>query len=849
MVGDLKKSILLLLEDMPPNDAANLVVMNYYIALFEKLESLSKLTDSVKLFRDQQYEDGTTTHWFLTLFVAGEWKTFPIEECSNRALQLRADLKVVLGNLREHQTRKTLRQMSEEAATVNSTTDETQLHTQRSATLLDTTPDFARPSQNEIDDAMQATMAIIRDCKLDRDGIARIQAEQLAQKTHEAGHSKAASHWAIHELVCSRRVNADELKVQWGGVIKTPGLARMQRAPAWSDLPWNQSVIQTQETRKLSDYSEINVEWKPPEVSEKHVSMEERCQRGFQTLADLRLLLNAHLHRRCNQGLSTVSDLYSAVEPRIQALRVATEAAGIIGKDCFFNLKNLDDPESAKITDDFDKLEMRLITLGLASTQTQAANLSIDVIIDALNPKTEINSAETVDAPEQQSCNPSAPAKTADSRLDSLNFAKPIERNPCSVFLEQISSWLSKADHWIANERENQIDCLVVYAIESNPEIEPKLWEDLPKFVKDEFEGGAKHFSRDPKGFEGIKTLVVLKGNLAGWADFIGIVNGLLRNLIQLSNAPPLDNAVSNLAFQIVALLNSPEYDFQLLHSCGGWETLDPEAKLSVNGKPLTSDQWRFQIPSFETDELSKLLIESGETYGAYATISDFRIVLVSFVRWIQSRILESSVQAMPTATTPNLIVGRSDTAPSVLRDDAEPKEATVSKEKGDTRLTVDKWSELSIGIHGDGRYFAFQSKIENGSRVYLKNGRLLTLAGNQWKELLTLFSDSDSGSEATTKDVMQKFAYYDMGELARLRAVEDGTELRAAKSKIANAISDLNRKLLKEVNSADHVPKENPPMSAADDAVVRAKFTVRCLIENENGYFSFGIARNQRCG
>jgi hypothetical protein len=192
---------------------------------------------------------------------------------------------------------------------------------------------------------------------------------------------------------------------------------------------------------------------------------------------------------------------------------------------------------------------------------------------------------------------------------------------------------------------------------------------------------------------------------------------------------------------------------------------------------------------------------------------------------------------------------------PILLSQNRNRREAVESAGKSDLvfssgdaerLLTVEKWSDLAIGIHEDGRYFAFCDVPAIGTPVSLRNALELNLPGKQWKNLLELLSMSKAGNEAPKKELFFRFGYCSSApseeQLSEIRGDENQlTILKSARQKLSAAIGDLSRKLRKQVTAADDDSHVNPPLSASNDGFVRSKFSTQCLIRDERNNLCFG--------
>ena len=154
-------------------------------------------------------------------------------------------------------------------------------------------------------------------------------------------------------------------------------------------------------------------------------------------------------------------------------------------------------------------------------------------------------------------------------------------------------------------------------------------------------------------------------------------------------------------------------------------------------------------------------------------------------------------------------------------------------------RLVVEKWSDLLICIHENGKFYADSlAELEEGPFV-LGKATELHLPGNHWEELLRLFADSEDGRTALKKDLLEKWKYVDRSpkeeEFAEFAAnKEKMTIMKDATRKLSVATGDFSRKLREQICAMDDEKGLNPPISAKKEKTVRASFTVVVLLRNQ---------------
>lgn len=162
-------------------------------------------------------------------------------------------------------------------------------------------------------------------------------------------------------------------------------------------------------------------------------------------------------------------------------------------------------------------------------------------------------------------------------------------------------------------------------------------------------------------------------------------------------------------------------------------------------------------------------------------------------------------------------------------------------------RLTVDRWSDLAIGIDEDGSYLAVTPLPEPGERFVKRNAIPLKLPGKQWKALLDLLARSSDGRTAAKRDVITVFGYMKLPEttdddlLEELRSDSGAMEeLKTANRRLTAAISNLSRRLRDQVSGP--IGRDAPTvLSVASDDQIEAVFVVRHLLRDSGGDLRFG--------
>ena len=161
-------------------------------------------------------------------------------------------------------------------------------------------------------------------------------------------------------------------------------------------------------------------------------------------------------------------------------------------------------------------------------------------------------------------------------------------------------------------------------------------------------------------------------------------------------------------------------------------------------------------------------------------------------------------------------------------------------------RLTVQKWSDLGIGIDKDGSDLAWTPCPEHGAVFPREEAVTLDLPGKRWKGLLDLLARSEHGNRAKKPEVMMQFGYLKSGEISTddlSELVNDGCKmemLKTAAGHLTGAIADLGRELRGNVGGPND--RGSPAvLSVADATYVQAAFVVRHLVRGLDVKLRFG--------
>jgi len=175
---------------------------------------------------------------------------------------------------------------------------------------------------------------------------------------------------------------------------------------------------------------------------------------------------------------------------------------------------------------------------------------------------------------------------------------------------------------------------------------------------------------------------------------------------------------------------------------------------------------------------------------------------------------------------------------------DSVPRQPPIKEVE--PRLTVQKWSNLGIGIDATGNYLAVSPCPERNAVFPREKAVTLDLPGKRWKALFDLLARSEHGNSAKQIDVMTQLGYLKRGEISpdeMSELAEDShlmNVLKTGKRRLTQAIADLGRKLRRQVEGPKD--KGSPAvLSAAGNGHVEAGFVVRHLVPGRDGKLRFG--------
>lgn len=193
------------------------------------------------------------------------------------------------------------------------------------------------------------------------------------------------------------------------------------------------------------------------------------------------------------------------------------------------------------------------------------------------------------------------------------------------------------------------------------------------------------------------------------------------------------------------------------------------------------------------------------------------------------SQVSGSTPSACPAQPEPGEGSGGGGTTPTEAKPDkGEGDDEGLQPAQDGRFISVEKWSDLAIGIDADHQYLAISPPPERYAVFPRDKAVPLTLPGKRWKLLLDLLARSSEGNRAEKSDVMSAFGYLQTDELAKSRSL------------LTSAMADLGRDLRRQVKGP--VEKGVPAvLSVAEDKYVKAGFVVRHLVRGHDGKLRFG--------
>jgi hypothetical protein len=204
-------------------------------------------------------------------------------------------------------------------------------------------------------------------------------------------------------------------------------------------------------------------------------------------------------------------------------------------------------------------------------------------------------------------------------------------------------------------------------------------------------------------------------------------------------------------------------------------------------------------------------------------------------------------VHAPDTAGCGTVVSAGSPDSSQVAAREDHPQAGTAAELKpAQPVVSVEKWSDLGIGIDANGCYLACVPCPDTGAVFPREKAVKLDLPGKQWKALFDLLSHSENGNSAKKKDVMADFGYMEVRDIEEANISELAeagyltTTLKSARNTLTRAMADLGRKLRRQVKgpTGKGVPVV---LSVSDDKNVEAAFVVRHLVRGYDGKLRFG--------
>jgi hypothetical protein len=173
------------------------------------------------------------------------------------------------------------------------------------------------------------------------------------------------------------------------------------------------------------------------------------------------------------------------------------------------------------------------------------------------------------------------------------------------------------------------------------------------------------------------------------------------------------------------------------------------------------------------------------------------------------------------------------------------------SYESIDSRLKINRWSELAIGIDAHG-YWAFVEVPEIGQRVLKTQAYELQLPGKRWNKLLELLAASPDGQMVSKTELITALGWMP----GTSRGIKDGRarpgecvhalseeNIRSASrilKRFDNMLADLRRELKKIID----IPKGKTRCLQLEGEIVKAGFIVAPLFDDGAGHYRFGNAK-----
>lgn len=215
---------------------------------------------------------------------------------------------------------------------------------------------------------------------------------------------------------------------------------------------------------------------------------------------------------------------------------------------------------------------------------------------------------------------------------------------------------------------------------------------------------------------------------------------------------------------------------------------------------------------------------------------------------------LSDSIEAIQAAATTvtDLVERHNKIAETPAEDQpSEITDATAPKVAGRKIVTIERWSDLAIGIHAPPmrgiEYYAFRPPPSPGDIVSIGRGTLLHLPGKRWPEVLDCFAGSTDGRTASKKELYARL-HLKRQPPKRERGQNDEDERESAfarkqaeqamSDRLRKGMSDLSAKLRKLIECAE--AKKVPPFQGKESPTYQSAFTVGLIIKGDDGQLRF---------
>jgi hypothetical protein len=169
-------------------------------------------------------------------------------------------------------------------------------------------------------------------------------------------------------------------------------------------------------------------------------------------------------------------------------------------------------------------------------------------------------------------------------------------------------------------------------------------------------------------------------------------------------------------------------------------------------------------------------------------------------------------------------------------------------------RLTVERWSDLSIGIDESHAYTALTPATEFGAKIAGCNQVKLELPGDRWRVLLIALADSRDGQTVSVATIVEKLGYFqatsriEADGRARPGAIQSATtsdlteHASRALATLKSTLRDLRRELQKLIQGPSGKHKNCLQLHGDN---IHAGFRVAYLVSDETRHLRFGLPRS----